>query len=211
MKKSHGDVILAIESAIGGGSISLIRNRSEISSRIGSSSFSKAEDLLADIVILMESSGVGRQEIGLIAVSAGPGSFTGIRIGIATALGLRAGLDVPMSSVSALKAIAHSQRDGEKITVGLSVGRDAVCLQSFKKRTGKLAELEEPHTLSEPAFLSFATNAVDAQLVVHTPLYEKLGPSSAVDFGNNIAFAIGNACSETSGKISQPLFISKSL
>src|SRR5687768_3236700 len=98
--------ILAIESAISGGSLSLIVDGSEAGHWIGTSGVSKAEELLVNIDHLLNKHCTLRAEIDLIAVSAGPGSFTGIRIGLATALGLKAGLQVSMASGSVLKAIA---------------------------------------------------------------------------------------------------------
>src|SRR5258708_18599521 len=111
---SYPEFTLAIESAISGGSISLLKGR-EIANWIGSSNVSKAEDLLANIDHLLAANDIALNEIDLITVSAGPGSFTGIRIGIATALGLKAGLGIAMSSESALKAIAFRQPDAPNI------------------------------------------------------------------------------------------------
>jgi tRNA threonylcarbamoyladenosine biosynthesis protein TsaB len=51
--------------------------------------------------------GIRRDEIGLIAVGIGPGSFTGLRIGIATAKGLAMALGCPIAGISTLDAIAR--------------------------------------------------------------------------------------------------------
>ena len=99
--KDTQNITLAIESAIRGGSVSLIGDGVEIANWIGSADVSKAEDLLADIDLMLGANGLTIHDVGHVAVSAGPGSFTGIRIGIATALGLETGLGIPMSSISA--------------------------------------------------------------------------------------------------------------
>jgi tRNA threonylcarbamoyl adenosine modification protein YeaZ len=52
-------------------------------------------------------SGISREEINLIAVGTGPGSFTGLRIGIATAKGLAMALDRPIAGISTLDALAR--------------------------------------------------------------------------------------------------------
>ena len=204
-------IVLAIESAICGGSISLLRDGDEIAHWTGTSNISKAEDLLVNIDALLSSNNILRNEIGLIAVSAGPGSFTGIRIGIATALGLKAGLGIEMSSESALKAMAFSQPVSEKIVAAIPMGRNAVCWQSFQKQTGIAIALDEPRTMPEETFLSMVLKETHAAFVLHTALYEKASHAkSIIDFGANIAYAIGIICRPNTGVVTEPLFISKS-
>src|SRR5207245_1230429 len=137
-------IILAIESAICGGSLSLLREGSEVANWVGTSTVSKADDLLANIDSMLTDNNVPLGELGLIAVSAGPGSFTGIRIGIATAIGLKSALGIGMASESALKAMAFRQPDTQNIVAALPVGRNAVCLQSFMISGGEIVALNEP-------------------------------------------------------------------
>lgn len=65
-----------------------------------------AAGLLARIESTLEEAGVGRGEIEGVLVGRGPGSFTGIRIGAATAMGLATGLGVPLYPCSSLMAAA---------------------------------------------------------------------------------------------------------
>ncbi len=67
-----------------------------------------SEKLLPAISRLMDSSEISGGELSGIAVSAGPGSYTGLRIGIATAMGLAAGWGVPVKGVSTLRIIVSS-------------------------------------------------------------------------------------------------------
>ncbi|EMR01354.1 tRNA (adenosine(37)-N6)-threonylcarbamoyltransferase complex dimerization subunit type 1 TsaB [Cesiribacter andamanensis] len=55
----------------------------------------------------LEYAGLRMQELGAVAVSAGPGSYTGLRIGTSTAKGLCYALDVPLIAVNTLEAMAH--------------------------------------------------------------------------------------------------------
>ena len=55
---------------------------------------------------LMESANVGMEEIQTIAVAIGPGSFTGMRVGLAMAKGMTQGLKIPIIGVSSLEALA---------------------------------------------------------------------------------------------------------
>jgi len=63
--------------------------------------------LLAIIDDVIKKAGADRQAIDLIAVGIGPGSFTGIRIGIATAKGLSTALGCGISGINTLDALAH--------------------------------------------------------------------------------------------------------
>ena len=76
-----------------------------------------SETLLPMVESLMKLYGIRQDEIDLFAVSAGPGSFTGVRIGVATVKGLAFGTDKPCLGVSTLEAIAEN----------LSISRGLIC------------------------------------------------------------------------------------
>jgi tRNA threonylcarbamoyl adenosine modification protein YeaZ len=202
--------VLAIESAISGGSVSLLRNGGEIANWIGNaSSISKAEELLVNIDHLLVSSGVDKNELDLIAVSAGPGSFTGTRIGIATALGLKTGLGIKMASESALKAVAFTcDSPSKEFTVALPVGRNSVCVQRFEQ----IVPIDEPRTVTEDAFLALVADRGKTAFVLHRDLYDRAPlDSGIISAGANIARSIGLICSGRGRSIVvEPLFIAKS-
>ena len=203
-------IVLAIESAICGGSISLLRDGVEVANSIGSSNVSKAEDLLANIDAMLTANDISRNEIDEIAVSAGPGSFTGIRIGIATALGLKTGLGVMMSSESALRAMVFAQTEDKSFVAALPVGRDAVCLQELRKTKTEVAVVTGPKIMSGERFLNYIEGERSKTHLLHCALYEKISPhETVIDFGANIAYAIGLICLENPGVVTVPLFISK--
>jgi tRNA threonylcarbamoyladenosine biosynthesis protein TsaB len=66
------------------------------------------ETLLPVIGAALEHAGLARRDVELIAVGVGPGSFTGTRIGLATAKGLALALDRPLIGVPSLRAIARA-------------------------------------------------------------------------------------------------------
>jgi tRNA threonylcarbamoyladenosine biosynthesis protein TsaB len=67
---------------------------------------SRAATLLADVDALLRRSGTHTNDLEGVAVGIGPGSFTGVRIGLATARGLALSLGVPVAGVSTLDALA---------------------------------------------------------------------------------------------------------
>ncbi len=205
-------VILAIESAIDGGSISLIRDGHVVESWVGSDSVSKAEDLLPNIDNLLTSNNIALREIGTLAVSAGPGSFTGIRIGIATALGLSRSLEIELKTISVLKAMAFCNAvRGDSVAV-VPVGRNAVCIQSFRKQNSEITELDKPQTIREDVFFDYLAAETGKTFILHASLFNKaVERSRLVNFGTNLAFAIGSLCLHQPAAVEdKPLFIAKS-
>ncbi len=65
-----------------------------------------ATELLGLVDAVLERSGLDRRELDRVAVGTGPGSFTGLRIGLATARGLAQGLGVALVGVSTLRTLA---------------------------------------------------------------------------------------------------------
>ena len=70
--------------------------------------FSHSEDLLAEIESLLSRAGIGMADLDLLAVTKGPGSFTGLRIGMASMKGISSALSVPLASIPTLDAIAEA-------------------------------------------------------------------------------------------------------
>jgi len=201
---------LAIESAVAGGSLSLLRGGVEIANWIGSSDVSKAEELLVNIDAMLRDSGVSPSDLGLIAVSAGPGSFTGIRIGIATALGLKMGLGIEMASRSVLDAIAAITQFESDATVVLPMRRNAVCIQRFTRNSGGADAIDAPATISLDDLNEMLAGGSE-HFLLHRSLYEKFdAPSGSYDLGANLAFAIGSLCEKYPATVTEPLLISKS-
>src|ERR671925_1682088 len=67
---------------------------------------SRAVTLLEDVDALLRQAGKHTRDIDALAVGVGPGSFTGVRIGLSTARGLALALDIPVAGVSTLDALA---------------------------------------------------------------------------------------------------------
>jgi len=91
-----------------------------------------AEKLLPMIAKVMKQAGVQFADLDRIAVAKGPGSFTGIRIGIAAARGLALAASKPLSGVNSLEAMAHGiYSNGRSILAVLDARRGQVYVQTF--------------------------------------------------------------------------------
>jgi tRNA threonylcarbamoyladenosine biosynthesis protein TsaB len=71
---------------------------------------SHAESLLCTIEHLLAISPYTKKDLSAVAVSSGPGSYTGLRIGASTAKGLCYALEIPLIAVNTLEAMAHGMR-----------------------------------------------------------------------------------------------------
>src|SRR5690242_1080658 len=95
----------------------------------------QAEHLVPMIAHVMTASGVGFGALELIAVTLGPGAFTGVRIGIATAQGLALATSVPALGLGSFEAVAAAVPDallaGRALLVAIESRREEVFLQAF--------------------------------------------------------------------------------
>ena len=111
--------VLALNTTTRDGSVALVDGDRIIDERRGDPSRSHAERLPGDLVALADEHGIRLNAIDLFAVASGPGSFTGLRIGIATIQGLALTTGRRVVAVSALEALA--QRGSSKATAGTLV------------------------------------------------------------------------------------------
>lgn len=133
--------LLAIESAISGGSIALFRGNDYVNGSAGGRSVSRAEDLLPNIESLLNESEVSRNDLGRIAISLGPGSYTGLRIGIATVMGLCRGLGIDHVGVPLIDAIFGCYPN-EPALVALPMGRTDIFLTDAGSSISKVISLD---------------------------------------------------------------------
>ena len=100
--------ILNIETATTNCSVSVAKDGKTIALKEDyDNGYSHAEKLHVYIDEVLKEAQIERQQLDAIAVSKGPGSYTGLRIGVSAAKGLCFALDIPLIAVSTLEALAH--------------------------------------------------------------------------------------------------------
>ena len=106
-------LVLGIETATALGGVALVSAAGELHGEITlRSRESHAERILPAVDSLLETLGAAPSDIAGVAVSSGPGSFTGLRAGIAAAKGLAYSLGVPLYGVATLEALAANAPEG---------------------------------------------------------------------------------------------------
>ena len=87
-----------------------------------------SQTLVPFLESILRNAGIDLKDIDVFAVSAGPGSFTGLRIGVSVIKGMASALDKPVRSVSTLEAIAHNFTVTDAIVCAVM---DARCNQVY--------------------------------------------------------------------------------
>ncbi len=209
--RQTGHNILAIESAIGGGSISLFSAGVRIDGAVGATAQSRAEDLLPTLDEILGRNDLSIADIDEIVVSSGPGSFTGIRIGLSTAVGLAAATRKCLRRVSALEAIALTHGSGREFAVVLPVGRDTVCAQRFGMSGARIITLSEPEPVELSGLSEFGGG--ELPLLLYPSISEALSEGRNdrvktvdIDISNYLGQA---AITHNIGETPEPLFVGK--
>ncbi len=101
-------LILAADTSLPVLSVALLRDSDLLAAAATEGKGSRNEKLLPAIDWLLQEAGIDRRYIDLFAVTRGPGSFTGVRIGLATIQGMALALGKPVCAMSTHEAIAPS-------------------------------------------------------------------------------------------------------
>ena len=99
-------LLLCIETATSVCSVALIKNGFTIAHKSVNDGYAHSERLAVFIQELMASVGMVLNDLDAVAVSGGPGSYTGLRIGVSTAKGISWSLDKPLIAIPTLKSMA---------------------------------------------------------------------------------------------------------
>ena len=141
--------ILALESSAKQSSVAFVEDGKLIAQNIQNAGQTHSKTLLPMTHSLLRDLGLTIQDADQIAVAHGPGSFTGIRIGVATAKGLAMGADKPLIGVSTLEAMAHQAKhlgDGILCPV-MDARREQVYNALFEVQKGTLKRLIADRTV----------------------------------------------------------------
>lgn len=137
-------MLLAIDTATKVASIALY-GESEVRSEHSWLSYdSHTVELMPNLVRMLKGQGMGLEELAGIAVSLGPGSFTGIRIGMSVAKGLSLALELPIVGIPSLDALGYGQAYQDlAICAIIRAGRGRICAATYRRGTEPWGPLGE--------------------------------------------------------------------
>src|SRR6185503_10926469 len=142
MTDQTSPLILAMETATRAGSVCLALGSEILASVAGDASASHSSDLIENMQRVLSEAGRELREVDVFAAAEGPGSFTGLRIGLATAKALATSMERNCAGVSTLAAVAAAAGESDRTIALLPAGRGEVFAQMFAVEDGHVEPLD---------------------------------------------------------------------
>jgi tRNA threonylcarbamoyladenosine biosynthesis protein TsaB len=176
-------LVLAIETSGRQGSVALCRGDAgsfEVLVQAELEGGTYSARLVPWIGELLHQAGVSKPQIDGIAVVGGPGSFTGLRVGLSTAKGLCEVLAKPLTAISMLEALAltYGEND-EQVTAVLDAGRGELYIGEYAI-SGQGAELKREYIAKVSDFLAELPMLKSRVITTHLALHESSSRTQVV-------------------------------
>jgi tRNA threonylcarbamoyladenosine biosynthesis protein TsaB len=210
-------LLLALDTTTAAGSVALWRD-GLVEERAGDAARSHAERLPGELAALLTAHGLAVRDVERYAVAAGPGSFTGIRIGIATVQGLALVDDRLVHAVGTLDLLAHDAaraadaEAGTTIVVWMEAYRGEVFAARYRiaqaaaheagdagprRRGAALLDVLDPPTVSAPEPLAQAWAGGTGRIIVSGDGVARTAGLLAAAFGADAALRAPGALAGT--------------
>lgn len=143
-------IVLGIETATRMSSVALGAREGTIAGRSTAQGRGHVEFLMPAITALCEETGVQLEHLGAVAVDVGPGLFTGMRVGIATAKTIAQTLTIPLIGVASLDLLAFGVRYSPKLIVPCIDAKRGEVFAAFYRAVHGGVERESDYTSMAP-------------------------------------------------------------
>lgn len=180
--------ILALDTSTGPASIALIDGTTHVANHSDAEHMQQSKRLVSATDALVRAHG-GYEALDAMAVTTGPGGFTGIRVALAAARGLALACDVPLIGISSLETFAwqalHQQPEGTQAVAFVHAFRNQAYVQAFTRTSAGMQALCEAQAIDLPDTPAFATSYPEALLLGNAELppisaYQHLSAPDAV-------------------------------
>ena len=159
--------ILAFESSAKAASTALLSDGLLLAEYTQNSGQTHSRTLMQMAKDMLTSCDLTPQDIGAVAVAAGPGSFTGLRIGVSAAKGLAWAKELPCCGVSTLAAMARTSADHHGLVIGaMDARRQQIYHALFRAEGGRVTRLTADCAISLEELASQLRNDPADKLVV---------------------------------------------
>lgn len=171
-------LILAVETSSACGSIALARNRELLVELDLGEGLVHGRSLVPRIKEALQTTNLDLHQVDMLAISIGPGSFTGLRVGCICVKTLAYALRRPVAEVSSLEVLAHNSPPTERtIVTAVDARRRRLYLASFKFQDSRIIRLEEDRVVNPgeiPALISPSSLILGDALRRYRELFERL-------------------------------------
>jgi tRNA threonylcarbamoyladenosine biosynthesis protein TsaB len=153
-QQNDAPVILAVETATRAGSVGVARGYEVLACVAGNASSSHSTDLIENIDRVLRGADLQLSDVDLFGAATGPGSFTGLRIGLATVKSLAVAMNKKCIGVSTLAAVAHAAGQSRRTVALLPAGRGEVFAQMFSVTGNDVFALDQAMHISPEVLLA---------------------------------------------------------
>ena len=141
--------ILAFETSAKAASVALMENGKLLGEAYQNTGLTHSQTLMVMAEDMLKACNLTAKDVEAVAVAAGPGSFTGVRIGVAAAKGFAWGAELPCYGVSTLEAMARNLGVYQGYVVpAMDARRSQVYTAIFRAEKGGLSRVEEDMAIS---------------------------------------------------------------
>ena len=159
--------VLALETSAKAVSAAVTEDGKVLASGYQDTGLTHSRTLMPIVEHILKNTDLRVQDCDVIAVAAGPGSFTGIRIGVAAAKGLAFGADLPVIGVSTLEAMAMGLAWWDGLVIcAMDARRQQVYNALFQAENGRLTRLTPDRAISLSDLVKEVKNDESAKIIV---------------------------------------------
>lgn len=160
-------LILAFETSAKAASVALLEDGKLLGESYQNTGLTHSQTIMVMAEDLLKQCGKTVVDVTAVAVANGPGSFTGIRIGVAAAKGLAFGADLPVIGVSTLEAMAMGLAWWDGLVIcAMDARRQQVYNANFISKVGTLTRLTKDRAISLSDLVKEVKNDESAKIIV---------------------------------------------
>lgn len=178
--------ILAIDTTLGACSVALLKDGEVRAEQKEVRARGHVERLLPMADEVLKSAGCDPQELDYIAVTKGPGTFAGVRIGLSAAKGMALALDIPIVAITSLEALAfeyayNNENYSGNIMVAIDARRGEFYMQEFAVLNGCVDPINEAEAVRFEAVTDKLSDKVSVMIGSGTVLLKEIFEAGDID------------------------------